>query len=67
MQPCESAHARKARRTTSVMRCDVSTLPAHTAAIGEGLSIDPGGMRIVTGSRQPLLSGISRPTSSRSE
>ncbi len=37
----------------------VSTLPATTAAGGGGSIIEPAGLRIRSGLRQPALSGIS--------
>ena len=40
------------------MHCDVSTLPATTAAGGTGSSIDPGGTTICSGRRQPAFSGM---------
>mmetsp|Transcript_13778 Transcript_13778/g.55130 ORF Transcript_13778/g.55130 Transcript_13778/m.55130 type:complete len:226 (+) Transcript_13778:871-1548(+) len=77
MQPWLAAHARNALSTTSVTRIDVSTLPAHTAASGDGASIvypgvsSPGSLclrrRRSIGSRQPELSGMSRPTRSRTQ
>src|SRR3546814_4714019 len=45
-----------------VMHIDVSTLPATTAAGYRGFSIEPSGMMICNGLRQPLLSGISSST-----
>jgi len=40
------------------MHCEVSTLPATTAPGGAGSSSEPGGTTIVSGRRQPALSGI---------
>ena len=45
--------------------CEVSTLPATTAAGGRGLSIDPAGIKSCKGVRHPSLSGISASTSVR--
>jgi hypothetical protein len=59
---CEAAAALNALSTTSVTRCEVSTLPPTTAAVSEGLSKHPGGMRTVMAARQPWLRGMSRVT-----
>ena len=40
----------------------VSTLPATTAAGGCGASIEPAGTMILSGFRQPALSGMSSST-----
>lgn len=50
---CEAAAALKALRTTSVTRWLVRTLPPTTAAFGEGHRIEPSGMRMVIGFKQP--------------
>ncbi len=44
------------------MACEVSTLPAATAAGYSGASIEPGGTTIRSGRRQPSLSGMSSAT-----
>lgn len=51
MQPWLAEHAWKALRTTSTMRCEVRTLPPQTAAVREGESKLPFGIRTGT-SRQ---------------
>lgn len=53
MQHWLAAVAPKALNITSTKRCEVSTLPAHTAASLDGLSIDPGGTSMVIGLMQP--------------
>ena len=58
MVPCEAARMPSAPYSASTMHCEVSTLPAATAAGGAGSSIEPGGIMISSGSRQPSLSGI---------
>ena len=47
------------------MHCEVSTLPATTAAGATGFSIEPSGTRIASGRRQPSFSGMSESTSVR--
>ena len=47
------------------MHCEVSTLPATTAAGGTGFSIEPGGTRSVSGRRHPSFNGKSASTSAR--
>jgi hypothetical protein len=57
--PCEHAHAWNAVSTTSVILCDVSTLPPTTAALSLGDRKQPLGILIETGARQPWFSGMS--------
>lgn len=45
MQPWLAATALKALKMTSTIRCDVSTLPAHTAASTDGLRSEFSGMK----------------------
>ncbi len=47
------------------MHCEVSTLPATTAAGGAGSSIELAGMRISSGRRHPAFSGIGSASSVR--
>jgi hypothetical protein len=47
------------------MHDDVSTLPATTAAGYSGFSIEPAGITMSSGFRQPAFSGISSSTSVR--
>jgi hypothetical protein len=63
--PCEAASAPSAPYSASTMHCEVSTLPATTAAGGTGFSMDPGATRIDSGLRQPSFSGMSALTSVR--
>ena len=65
MVPWDAARAPSAPYKASTMHCEVSTLPATTAAGGTGFSIDPGGTRIESGRRQPSLSGMSASISVR--
>jgi hypothetical protein len=44
VQPWLAAQAWNALRTTSTIRCDVSTFPPHTAAVRDGESRDLGGI-----------------------
>ena len=43
MHPYDAAQAEKALRITSVIRCDVKTLPPTTAAYADGFKKQPGG------------------------
>ena len=45
--------------TTSTMRCEVSTLPAATAAGGAALTSEFSGARTWTGAKQPAFMGTS--------
>ncbi len=58
MQPCEAAQALNALKITSVIRWEVKTLPAATAALSEGASREPSSINTSTGSRQPWFSGM---------
>ncbi len=51
--------------SASTMHCEVSTLPATTAAGATGLISEAGGTRISSGRRQPSFSGMSASTSVR--
>jgi hypothetical protein len=62
MHPWLAAHASKAKKMTSTMRCDASTLPAHTAAPLEGFRNEPSGTTTLTDFIQPWFSGMSDPT-----
>lgn len=50
---------------TSTIRCEVNTLPAHTAASKLGRNSDLSGMISWTGLMQPWLRGISELTIQR--
>jgi hypothetical protein len=52
-----------ARRRTSTIRCDVSTLPPATAAGKVAFTIDPAGAAIVNRSARPSFGGTSPPAS----
>ena len=60
--PDPSAITPSAAYSAPVTTCEVSTLPAATAAGYCGESIVPGGMSTVSGCRQPELSGMSSST-----
>jgi hypothetical protein len=53
------AAAASARRRTSTIRCDVSTLPPATAAGNIALTMEPSGATIVNGSARPSFGGTS--------
>ncbi len=59
------AITRSAPSSALVTLCEVSTLPATTAAGGRGLSMQPSGTITSSGFRQPALSGMSSSTSRR--
>ena len=65
MVPCAAAMAPSAPNRQLVTACEVSTLPATTAAGYCGESIEPGGMTILIGSRQPAFIGMSSSTMTR--
>ena len=54
-----------APRTTSVMRCDVSTLPAAIAAGARAATTVPSGAITRIGRRMPAVNGISSSTRQR--
>jgi hypothetical protein len=63
--PEPSAMTPRAAYSAPVIACEVSTLPATTAAGYAGESMLPGGMMTRSGFRQPAFSGISSSTSVR--
>lgn len=67
MHPWLAAQARKHLRMTSVTRWEVSTLPPTTAAVAEGFSRHPLGMRISTGARHPCVHHTGEPGEKESE
>ena len=52
---------------TSVILCDVRTLPPTTTAVSLGERNEPSGIRIFTGAKQPWLRGISTFTKQRTQ
>ncbi|CFE02637.1 Uncharacterised protein [Bordetella pertussis] len=62
MVPWLAASTPSAPYSALTMHIEVSTLPATTDAGGFGRSIDPSGMMISSGLRQPAFSGISSST-----
>ncbi|CFS62024.1 Uncharacterised protein [Mycobacterium tuberculosis] len=60
--PDPSACTPNAANSAPVIACEVSTLPATTAAGWVGASIEPSGTTIRNGRRQPSLSGMSSAT-----
>ena len=62
MVPCAQASAPSAPNRQLVTACEVSTLPATTAAGYSGVSIDFGGMTMLIGRRQPAFIGMSSAT-----
>src|SRR6516225_9103329 len=65
MLPWAAASAPSAPNRQFVTACDVSTLPATTAAGYSGDSIDFFGMTMLIGRRQPPFIGISSSTITR--
>src|ERR1700722_7708003 len=65
MVPCDEPMLPSAPYKALVMQDEVSTLPATTAAGYRGLSMEPSGMTMFNGFRQPALSGISSSTNGR--
>ncbi len=51
--------------TVSTMRCEVSTLPAATAAGGRAFTTVPGGATISSGRNAPSFTGIPSPSTQR--
>ena len=56
--PCEAAITPKAPNNASTIYCDVSTLPANTAAGYSGLIMESFGMMISNGFKQPSFNGM---------
>ena len=65
MVPCAAAMAPSAPNRQLVTACEVSTLPATTAAGYSGDSIDFFGMTMLIGRRQPAFIGMSSSTMTR--
>src|SRR5262249_60845341 len=65
MLPWAAASAPSAPNRQFVTACDVSTLPATTAAGYSGDSIDFFGITLLIGGRQPPFLGISYSTTAR--
>ncbi len=65
MVPCAAASASSAPNSVSVTACEVSTLPATTAAGYSGDSIERGGITMRIGRRQPAFIGMSSSTMTR--
>ena len=65
MVPCAAAMAPSAPNRQSVTACETSTLPATTAAGYCGVSMEPGGITMLIGRRQPAFIGMSSSTMTR--
>ena len=58
MVPCDAPAIPKAPNNTSVILCEVSTLPPTTAASSFGFNIDSSGIIIFIWSKHPEFRGI---------
>ena len=65
MVPCAAASAPSAPNRQLVTACEVSTLPATTAAGYSGDSMECGGTTMLIGRRQPAFIGMSSSTITR--